>query len=258
MNMLPPAIAMFSAILKEKGHEVDCVDLYKEKFNPVFSGEKPDAIVIDHQKRIEKSDIIVLIAPIWNFRMPAILEGWIDKVLAPPWAFKFKKLFFWIDSAYAHFGLAKYIHDNFKCELFSIFDVPDEPKKFFQSQKLVKFTKIWFYYDHILKTKRKPDLNYLESIEEKYNIFLWLIAANDRFFNHFNKFYRFSYDEILLILEDEIKLYEMILDEVKPDFVLMLISHQQHNHIFYKICKSRGIKIIIPIPSRFNIVEKKF
>ena len=78
---------------KEKNHEIDCVDLYKEKFNPVFSGEEADPVVIDHRKRIEKSDIIVLIAPIWNFRMPAILEGWIDKVLAPPWAFKFKKLF---------------------------------------------------------------------------------------------------------------------------------------------------------------------
>ena len=78
---------------KEIGNEIDCVDLYKEKFNPVFAGEQPDEIVVDHQKRIEKSDIIVLVAPIWNFRMPAILEGWIDKVLAPPWAFKFKKLF---------------------------------------------------------------------------------------------------------------------------------------------------------------------
>ena len=77
----------------ENGNEVDCVDLYKEKFNPVFAGEEPDHVVKDHQKRIEKSDIIVLIAPIWNFRMPAIVEGWIDKVLAPPWAFKFKKLF---------------------------------------------------------------------------------------------------------------------------------------------------------------------
>ena len=33
-----------------------------------------------------------MIAPIWNFRLPAIAEGWIDKVLAPPWAFTFKKL----------------------------------------------------------------------------------------------------------------------------------------------------------------------
>ena len=78
---------------EEKGNKVDCIDLYKEKFNPVFHGEKPDSIVLDHQKRIEQSDVIVLIAPIWNFRMPAIVEGWIDKVLSPPWAFRFKKIF---------------------------------------------------------------------------------------------------------------------------------------------------------------------
>ena len=77
---------------EKNGNEVTCVDLYQEKFNPVFAGEKPDNVVIDHQKKIEKSDIIVLIAPIWNFRMPAIVEGWIDKVLAPPWAFRFKQL----------------------------------------------------------------------------------------------------------------------------------------------------------------------
>ena len=76
----------------EKGNKVDCVDLYKENFNPVFAGEKPDNEVLDHRKRIEESDVIALVAPIWNFRMPAILEGWIDKVLAPPWAFNFKKL----------------------------------------------------------------------------------------------------------------------------------------------------------------------
>ncbi len=83
----------FIKTVEEKGYKVDLVDLYKEKFNPVFAGEKPDEIVLDHQKKIENSDIIVLIAPIWNFRMPAILEGWIDKVLAPPWAFSFKKIF---------------------------------------------------------------------------------------------------------------------------------------------------------------------
>ena len=48
---------------------------------------------MDHRKRIEQADVIALVAPIWNFRMPAILEGWIDKVLAPPWAFSFKKIF---------------------------------------------------------------------------------------------------------------------------------------------------------------------
>jgi NAD(P)H dehydrogenase (quinone) len=90
----------FNAAIKEtfiktaekKGNKVDVVDLYKEKFDPVFSGEEPGEDVLNHRKRIEGCDIIVLIAPIWNFRMPAIVEGWIDKVLAPPWAFTFKQL----------------------------------------------------------------------------------------------------------------------------------------------------------------------
>ena len=102
------------------------------------------------------------------------------------------KLLFWIDALKIHFGLAKFIQDNLDCDMYSIFEITDKPKKFFQKQKLVEFKKVWFYYDYILKTKRKPDLNYLKSIEEKYNIFLWLIPANDRFFTNLNKFYRFS------------------------------------------------------------------
>ena len=82
----------FVLTAEKAGHRVDLVDLYKEKFDPVFAGEEPDKIVLDHRKRIDTCDTIVLIAPIWYFRMPAIVEGWIDKVLAPPWAFKFKQL----------------------------------------------------------------------------------------------------------------------------------------------------------------------
>ena len=82
----------FIASAIKAGHSVDLVDLYKDEFNPVFAGEEPGEDVLDHRKRISECDTIVLIAPIWNFRMPAILEGWIDKVLAPPWAFSFKQL----------------------------------------------------------------------------------------------------------------------------------------------------------------------
>ena len=81
----------FIETAKQLGHTVDCVDLYKENFDPVFRGEEPDSTTLSHRERIKKSDTIVLIGPIWNFRMPAILEGWIDKVLAPPFAFTFKK-----------------------------------------------------------------------------------------------------------------------------------------------------------------------
>ncbi|MDB9750593.1 NAD(P)H-dependent oxidoreductase, partial [Candidatus Pelagibacter ubique] len=82
----------FIKTAEKNGNTVDCVDLYKDKFNPVFAGEQAGEDVLDHRRRIEKCDTIVLIAPIWNFRMPAIVEGWIDKVLSPPWAYTFKKL----------------------------------------------------------------------------------------------------------------------------------------------------------------------
>ena len=75
----------FIKTANEKGHNVDFVDLYKEKFDPVFSGEEPDEITLNHRKRIEQADVIALVAPIWNFRMPAIMEGWIDKI--PYWSY---------------------------------------------------------------------------------------------------------------------------------------------------------------------------
>ena len=49
---------------ENKGNKVDAVDLYKEKFDPVFAGEEPGKDVLNHRKRIEECDTIVLIAPI--------------------------------------------------------------------------------------------------------------------------------------------------------------------------------------------------
>ena len=59
----------FVETVNNNGHSTDVVDLYKEKFDPVFSGEEPNVDVLNHRKRIENSDVIVLIAPIWNFRI---------------------------------------------------------------------------------------------------------------------------------------------------------------------------------------------
>ena len=40
---------------EDKGNKVDCVDLYKEKFNPIFAGDEPVSTFFDHRKRIEKN-----------------------------------------------------------------------------------------------------------------------------------------------------------------------------------------------------------
>ena len=155
------------------------------------------------------------------------------------------RLIFWIDSNFYYFGLAKSLQEMLDCELYSVIEITDKPKKFLEEQKIVNFKKVWFFYDYIKNIKKKPDLKYLQLIEKKYGINLWLIALNDRMFNEVNEYYKFSSDEILLILEQECRLFEKILDEIKPDFLLMPPTHQQHNHIFYQICKARGIHVLI-------------
>ncbi|MDC0240891.1 hypothetical protein OAK66_00440 [Candidatus Nitrosopelagicus sp.] len=166
------------------------------------------------------------------------------------------KLLFWIDQGLFHYGLAKFIQENLDCQMYSIFEVTENEKKFFESQQIVNFEKSWFFHDNILKQNSALDLEYLEKIEKKYNLDLQLIVFNDRIFYHFNSYYKFSRNEILCILQDEIKFFESILDEIKPDFLIIFETHQQHNHIFYEICKARGIEIIIPVGSRIGINPK--
>ena len=83
-----------------------------------------------------------------------------------------------------------------------------------------------------LKQKKNFDLKYLQDIESKYNLDLQLIAFNDRIFYKFNSYYKFSRNEILCILEEEIRFFESVLDEIKPEFLIIFETHQQHNHIF--------------------------
>ena len=163
------------------------------------------------------------------------------------------KLLFWVDQTLIHYGLAKFIQENLDCESYSIFEITEKNKDFFQDQEIVKFDKVWFYHDYILNQKIEPNLEYLEEIEKKYDLDLQLIAFNDRIFYHYNEYYKFSRNEILSIIENEIRFFDEILDEIKPDFIIMSTTTQQHNHIFYKICKSRGIKIIMPIGARIGV-----
>lgn len=91
--------------LQEAGHEVVLSDLYAMRFNPVASAEDfterrfPDRLQYDREQKhasahdafapdiraeIDKllaCDLLVLQFPLWWFSVPAILKGWIDRVL---------------------------------------------------------------------------------------------------------------------------------------------------------------------------------
>ncbi len=81
--------------LREQGHEVALHDLYEEKFDPVlFSDEIPkDAEVApaikQHCDELAAADGVVVIHPNWWGQPPAMLKGWIDRVIRPGVAYEF-------------------------------------------------------------------------------------------------------------------------------------------------------------------------
>ena len=124
------------------------------------------------------------------------------------------KIIFWESDALAFVGLPKSLQEKYNFDIYAIIDVTDKQKKFFQKQELIKFSKIWYLHDLISKTTEKPNTEYLKSIEKKYGIDISLLISNERFFNKWNLYYKFSSNEKLLILEQECKLFEKILDDV--------------------------------------------
>jgi hypothetical protein len=168
------------------------------------------------------------------------------------------KILFWIDGALAIFSTAYYLQKKNDSNFFAIIDSYDKPKVFFQNQKLVKFQKTWFYHDYF-QNMNKLDLKHLSDFEKKYSINLWELAINERSFYRFNRTYKFSSNEILLILEQECKLFDKILTEIKPDFVIMFEPTLHQHELFYRMCKKIGIKILFlnqPNIARSIISEK--
>ena len=77
---------------KKNGHEVDLINLHEEKPLNYFDGSPPNEQVLNYRTRLEKCDIMFMISPCYNLRATAILENWIDLVLAPKWFFAFKRV----------------------------------------------------------------------------------------------------------------------------------------------------------------------
>jgi len=85
---------VYQALIQTK--EVKVIDLVKDKFDPVLSqedlrlymrGQSSDPKVYDYQNDLLDCDDLILIFPIWWYEAPAILKGFLDKVLLPGFAF---------------------------------------------------------------------------------------------------------------------------------------------------------------------------
>lgn len=83
--------------LQNKGAEVKVKDLYAMNWNPVLSGEDfqnfmsgqtPEDIARE-QADVAWADVMILIGPIWWFSVPAMLKGYIDRVMSMGFAYQY-------------------------------------------------------------------------------------------------------------------------------------------------------------------------
>jgi len=81
------------------GHEVIALDLYDCGFTPAMSSADLDAyraqqppidpLVREHGRLVKEVDALVFVYPTWWSGPPAILKGWLERVLVPGIAFTF-------------------------------------------------------------------------------------------------------------------------------------------------------------------------
>jgi len=78
--------------LAEARHEVDLCDLYAERFDPVMSGEerrryhdtsRNQTGIEIYVRRLCAAEALVVQFPTWCFGPPALLKGFLDKVMVP-------------------------------------------------------------------------------------------------------------------------------------------------------------------------------
>lgn len=113
-----PEPASFSAALKDVavetlgalGHAVEVSDLYADRFQPAggrddfthritepfdylaeqrraTAGGSSSAEILREQRKLGRADLLMFNFPMWWFGAPAVLKGWIDRVLAAGFAY---------------------------------------------------------------------------------------------------------------------------------------------------------------------------
>jgi NAD(P)H dehydrogenase (quinone) len=79
-------------ILRQGGHGVDDLDLYAEKFDPVMSREelrhyvdtKANTREVEvYVQRLRVAEALVLVFPVWFDGLPAIMQGYFQRVFLP-------------------------------------------------------------------------------------------------------------------------------------------------------------------------------
>lgn len=79
--------------LEAKGHTVFFHDLYREEFKPIHHLENTNTTneIKTHCSHLKTCDVLIVIHPNWWGQPPAIVKGWMDRVLIPGVAYDFAR-----------------------------------------------------------------------------------------------------------------------------------------------------------------------
>ncbi|HSB86947.1 MAG TPA: NAD(P)H-dependent oxidoreductase [Ilumatobacteraceae bacterium] len=94
------AIATTAVVaLREAGHDVTVLDLYAERFRTAMTREERQAYHTDqpildpmvgrHADVVNQAEALVFVYPTWWSTVPAILKGWLERVMVPGVGFVF-------------------------------------------------------------------------------------------------------------------------------------------------------------------------
>jgi NAD(P)H dehydrogenase (quinone) len=96
-SLVSAAHARVVDALRAGGHEVDDLDLYAERFDPVLPREQMRSYVDieanargveSHVARLRAAEALALVYPVWFDGLPAIMQGYFQRVFLPGVAFR--------------------------------------------------------------------------------------------------------------------------------------------------------------------------
>lgn len=81
--------------IDKRGHECEIHDLYRQRFQPVLTGDDFDEFnrarippdIAHERQAVKAADVVFFIHPVWWFGMPAILKGWVERVFTYGFAY---------------------------------------------------------------------------------------------------------------------------------------------------------------------------
>lgn len=153
------------------------IDLNKDNFNPVLQekdlalyskGTTTDKLVLNYQELLKETSELIFIFPVWWYGIPAILKGFVDKVML--------KDFSYVETKYGLKGLL--IHIN-KTTVITTSEYPTWYLKFLSGNPIqgifikqtlkgvgIKNVK-WLNSDYTTLGKKEKRVNFLRKVESK-------------------------------------------------------------------------------------------